>query len=67
MPWTPTDAFRHTKKASSPAAQRQWSDVANSVLQRTGNDARAIRSANAVVARRKKKKIKRSPVDAFGR
>jgi len=41
-----------TKKAKSPKAKRQWSKVANKVLAETGDDARAIRSANAAVARR---------------
>jgi len=52
MPWQPSDSTRNTKKAKSAAARRQWSKVANSVLARTGNDARAVRSANAVIARR---------------
>ena len=52
MPWTAKDAPRHTRKAKSATAKRQWREVANSVLARTGNDARAIRSANAVIARR---------------
>ncbi len=59
MPWTPSDAQRHTHKASSPKKQRQWSDVADSVLQRTGDEGRAIREANAAVAgtaRRKRTK-----------
>ena len=51
MPWTNKDATRHTKKAKSAKAQRQWSDVANSVLKRTDDDARAIRAANAAVKR----------------
>jgi hypothetical protein len=63
MPWTPSDAQRHTKKAVSPVAQRQWADVANSVLQRTANEGRAVRSANAVVARRKAKRTPQQ--DAF--
>ena len=50
MPWTSSDA--KTLKAKSPKAKRQWAHVANSVLARTGNDARAIRAANAAVARR---------------
>ncbi len=54
MPWTPKDASSKTKKAKSPKAKRQWSDVANSVLKRTGDEARAIKSANAVVKRRKR-------------
>lgn len=54
MPWTPADANKKTKKASSPKAKRQWRDVANGVLAKTGDDARAIKEANAVVGRRKK-------------
>jgi hypothetical protein len=49
MPWTPKDASRHTKKAKSPKQKRQWSDVADSVLSRTGDEGRAIREANAAV------------------
>jgi hypothetical protein len=57
MPWSPSDGpSRHTKKAKSKVAKRQWADVANSVLKRTGDEGRAVRSANAVVARRGKKK-----------
>lgn len=52
MPWNAKDAVRHTKKAKSATAKRQWREVANSVLARTGNDARAVRAANAVIARR---------------
>lgn len=52
MPWKPSDAGRHNKKAKSGKAAAQWSAVANSVLAKTGNDARAIREANAVIARR---------------
>ena len=51
MPWTPRDAYRHTKKASTPNAQKQWAHVANSALERTGDEALAIREANAVVSR----------------
>jgi hypothetical protein len=51
MPWDPADAARHNKKAKGKAAS-QWSAVANSVLAKTGNDGRAIREANAVIARR---------------
>lgn len=56
MPWTPKDAKAKTKKAMSAKSQRQWADVANSVLKSTGNEARAIREANAVV---KKRSLKR--------
>ena len=56
MPWTAKDATSHTKKAKSAVAKRQWKEVADSVLMKTGNESRAIREANAVVARRKAKK-----------
>ncbi len=52
MPWQPADAAAHNKKAKGKAAA-QWSAVANNVLARTGDDGRAIREANAVIARRK--------------
>lgn len=55
MPWTAKDATRHTKKARSSKAKRQWRDVADNVLARTGNEGRAVREANAAVKRRKKK------------
>lgn len=59
MPWDPSDAARHTKKAQSATSQRQWSEVANSVLERGGSEGKAVRQANAVVARRKHKKSHR--------
>lgn len=55
MPWTPKSATKHTKAAKSDVAKRQWSDVANSVLKKTGDEGRAIREANAAVKKRKKK------------
>lgn len=51
MPWTAADAKRHTKKANDAKKQRQWSHVANNILNRTGDEARAIRQANAVIAK----------------
>lgn len=51
MPWTPEDAERHTHKATTPALQQLWARVANETLERTGDEARAVREANAVVAR----------------
>ena len=51
MPWTADDAERHTKKADSPKRQRMWAEIANSVLADTGDEGRAIREANAAVAR----------------
>lgn len=52
MPWIPSDAKKKTKKANSKTARRQWKDIANSVLSKTGNEGRAIREANAVIKRR---------------
>jgi hypothetical protein len=60
MPWTTKDVGGKTKKAKSPTAKRQWKDVANSILKRTGDDARAIRGANSVIKKRMaKSKAKR--------
>jgi hypothetical protein len=39
MPWTPNEAERHTHKATTTE------------LESTGDEARAIREANAVIAR----------------
>ena len=62
MPWGSKDATRHTKKASSPKKQRQWSHVANAALARGQSEGAAVRQANAVVKRGggKKKARKRS-------
>lgn len=51
MPWTPRDATRHTKKASTPKLKRMWAHVATGELKRGLPEGRAIRAANAVVAR----------------
>ena len=51
MPWTSDDAERHTHKADNRELQDLWARVANETLERTGDEARAIREANAVVAR----------------
>lgn len=52
MPWNARDAAQKTKKARSAVARRQWRDVANSVLAKTGDDARAIKTANGVIKKR---------------
>lgn len=57
-PWTPKDAQRHDKKAKSAHAQKQWSEVANSVLKATGDEGRAVREANGVVMRQDMAKFK---------
>lgn len=51
MPWKPGDASKHTKRATSAAKMRQWSTIANSVLEKTGDEAKAIKIANAAVAK----------------
>lgn len=56
MPWDSDDAKRHTKKANSDKKRKQWKEVANSVLDRSGSEGSAIRQANAVIARRSKKR-----------
>ncbi len=55
MPWTPDEAERHTHKATTRALQELWAQVANETLERTGNEGRAIREANAVIAREAEK------------
>lgn len=54
MPWTAAQAAKH-KKGLSPKQRAQWAKVANHVLQTTGNDAIAIRTANAKVGAKKRK------------
>ncbi len=53
MPWTSKDVGRHNRGVKSSTGKRQWADVANSVLRRTGNEGRAIREANAVAKKRR--------------
>jgi len=45
------DAEGHTHKATTRALKEIWAKVANERRQRTGDEGRAIREANAVVAR----------------
>lgn len=56
MPWKSSDAKSKTKKAATPKRQRQWKDVANAVLAKTGDEARAVRTANGVIKKAKKRK-----------
>ena len=52
MPWRRnSDARRHTRRARSAKRQRMWRHVANAVLERTGDEGRAVRAANSVVKR----------------
>ena len=51
MPWTSSDAERHTHKAGTSDLKDLWAKVANESLEKAGDEGRAIREANAVVAR----------------
>ena len=63
MPWDDNDAQRHTKKARSPGAKRQWSAVANKVrdekmaagVPESEAAASAVRIANGAVRKRARK------------
>jgi uncharacterized protein YdaT len=59
MPWKLGDALRYTKSAASPKKKKQWTSVANAVLNRSGDEGKAIRIANSQVkkARSHKKKV----------
>ena len=59
MPWTPTDAHRHNHSVKSSKQKKRWSAIANSVLEKTGDDGKAIRIANGV-ARKSRRTRKRS-------
>ena len=50
MPWTANDAETHTHKATTLELKVLWAKVANERLEHTGDEARAIREANAVIA-----------------
>lgn len=52
MPWTAQEFGKKHNKSLSPAQKVKAAKIANSVLKRTGNDASAIRIANAAVKRR---------------
>jgi len=52
MAWSANDAVRHTHKATTSELKELWAKIANDCLERTGDEGRAIREANAVIARR---------------
>jgi len=52
MPRTPNGAERRTHEATAWSLKVLWVKVANECLERTGDEGRAIREANAVIARR---------------
>lgn len=59
MPWTATDAKKF-KRDISPQQQDRWAAIANRVLSKTGDEGKAVKSANAAtksaIARRLQKK-----------
>ena len=60
MPWKSTDAASKTKKAKTPKQKREWRDVANNVLAKTGDEGRAIQTANGVLKKRAKGKSRKT-------
>lgn len=62
MPWTDSESTKHTKKAKSAKSKSQWRKVANSVLEKTGDEARAVRTANGVIKKSTRKKTNRKRV-----
>lgn len=61
MPWKMSDATAHTKKANTPKKKKQFAVVANKVLAESGDEGKAIRIANAAVAKNKGGKGKKKP------
>lgn len=57
MPWEPSSASEFTKKANTPKRKRQWAKVADKVLKDSGDEAKAIKIANAAVKKSKKPKV----------
>jgi len=55
MPWSPKDATRHTQKATTAKSKRAFAHAANSVLDRTGDEGRAVQAGNAAAARTSRK------------
>lgn len=58
MPWKPSDAPKKNKKADTPAEKKQWAATANAVLAKSGDDAKAIRIANASISKKSSSKGK---------
>jgi hypothetical protein len=52
------DAERHTHKAITWELKELWAKIANECLERTGDEGRAIREANAVIAQQEEPNIR---------
>jgi uncharacterized protein YdaT len=59
VPWTPKSFKSKHNKKLSPAKANKAAEIANDILRRTGDEARAIRGANSVVKPKKRKKGKK--------
>ena len=46
MPWTAADAGGKTKRARTPFLRRKWARAANSILEKSGSEGKAVRIAN---------------------
>ena len=56
MPWSASDAPRHTRKAKTPKAKRAFAYAANNVLiRKTHDEGRAVRAGNAAAAKSARK------------
>ena len=60
MPWKPSDAPKHTRKAKTAKKKRQWTHIADSMLKRGESEGDAIRAANGVIKNGGKRKSQRS-------
>lgn len=49
MPWTASDAKKHDKEADTPEKSKRWAKIANAVLKRGGDEAKAFRIASSRV------------------
>ena len=49
MPYKPSDATRHTRKADTPAKQRQWASVTDSLRAAGKPEGEVVKIANGVV------------------
>lgn len=58
MPWrSHADVARHNKKAArSKVGSKKWRAIANAVLERSGDEGKAVRIANAMYGGRDRKK-----------
>lgn len=52
MPWTAKDAHRFTHKAKSAREKVAWAMIANAVLRESGDEGKAVRIANAKIAKK---------------